>query len=209
MAKRSKKKKAARRTTGSSRGGLSHLQKRWEGSEPWSGGGGWNPPEGTHEAIIGSAIISKSQKGNEQIDWPFVMAGDKFEGKEFHDYQQLDAHENSLNYVNGRLSTLGINVPDDINDLGDALEAAEGLRVRFTCWQDDEFFNMRIDDVLEEGSDDSPAEDKPAEATYTKKQIKAMGEDELSELADEQGLNPDDYNTWDLLADEIIDELGL
>ena len=62
------------------------------------------------------------------------------------------------------------------------------------------------------GSKGKKKEEEPEEleeAEYTKKDIKKMDNDQLSELADEQGLDPDDYETWEDLADAIIDELAL
>ena len=45
-------------------------------------------------------------------------------------------------------------------------------------------------------------------AYTTTKDIKKMEEDDLAVLADEQGLDPDDYS-WDELRAAVIEELGL
>jgi len=191
-------------------GPLSDLQSLWENREPWTGeGGAWHPPEGEYEGRIGTVIqtVSRAGAGNRQIDWPFTITEGEFEDKEFHDYQTLLTQEN-LNYVEGRLKTLGIDTPTDINDIGGALEEADGLPVRFRIWYNKEYFNLRIEDVLmEDGkSRGNENEDDNGDDTYTKKEIKAMDEDEKEALARENGLDPDEY-TWEELDDELIELL--
>ena len=195
MAKRTKKKKSSTKESRS----LSRFQQSWEGREAWSGGG-WKPPIANDQvARIVTSIITTSQAGDEQVDWTFVMVEpEALEGKEFHDYQQFDPPQ-KLNYIEGRLAVLGVKADDDINKLGEALQEADGLLVRFDCYNE-EFHNIRITDVLEEDGSD----DETKEPELTAKQVKDMSEDELTALAADHNLSPDDYATWEDLAEEII-----
>ena len=60
--------------------------------------------------------------------------------------------------------------------------------------------------IAADDDDDEPEDAKPE---YTKKQIKAMDEDELTELADELDLDPDEYDEWSDLAKACIKMLEL
>lgn len=215
MAKKHKKSsKKSSRGRSADRGGLSDMQDLWESREGWSGGEGtWKPPadEG-YEATITDAIITKSKAGDRYVVYTHQMTSGEFKGKEFQDWQRLESQE-GLNYIEGRLADLGIKTSDDINELGESLEAACGMEIRFDVYYKDEFFNMTAVEPLEgqpkKGKGKKEAAEEEDESTYTKKQIKAMDDDEMDALAEELGYDPDDYDTYEELADALIDDLGL
>jgi hypothetical protein len=194
--------------------GLSGLQKFFDHSESWSGGG-YKPEDGIHECTIENAVIGTSRNGRAQIDWTFLMTGEGVEGKQFHDYQGLETQEN-VNFVRGRIETLGIEWPDDPNSLGNALEQACGLAVRIQVRTNQEFTNVTVIDVLEAGStagDDAGTTEEAPEAgdSYTKADIKKLAKAESSELEDiarSLEIDPDEYD-WDELADAVIGMLDL
>ena len=204
-----KKKKAARGTAKRGvEGRLTEAQRDWEKSEARSFGAPL--PDGQYEGVIESALIEESRNGRLQVRWDLLVTSKECEGRQVRKYSGLETKDN-MDWFKGDLETLGLKIPEESESIGDALEEAQGLAILFQVRSRDEFTNIDFIEPLEggNGGDDSGSDDAPADASYTKKEIKAMGEDKMAKLAKEQGLDPNDYDTWEELADEIIDELGL
>jgi len=207
MAKRAKKKlkKTARRASGGVSGRLGESQDDWEGAEPRSFGAPL--PDGQYEGIIENAIIEESRNGRLQARWDLLVTEGDCEGRQIRKYNGLETKDN-LAWFKGDLETLDLTVPDDFTDIGDTLEEACGMGIRFQVRSRDEFTNIDFIEPLETTSKkDKKKEEEPEEPSYTKAQVKKMDEDELTAAAKEFGLDPDDYDEWDDLADAIIDEL--
>lgn len=137
---------------------LKGLQKLWKNTEPKRIGAPLPPDD--YVARIESAVVGESKKGRLQIDWTLCIVGDDYDGKKVHRYTGLETEEN-LAFLQGDLETLNLQIPDDIDDLGESLEEANGLLVAITVAKNDEFLNIYFNDVVEENEDgdDSSGED--------------------------------------------------
>lgn len=217
MPKKSKKKsKKARRSPGRSApdAGFSDLQALWESAEEWTPGAPrWTPPEDQgYEGLIINVESRLSREKDRYIIWSVQITKGEHKGKEFEDWQRIENQE-GLNYLKGRFATLGIAYPDDMDKLGEPMEEACGVGIRFHTWyrgEDDEYFNMGIDEVLEGGA---PVKEKETsteeESEYSKRDIRKMSEKQLDKLCEEYGLDSNDYEEWDDVKDALIVEMGL
>ena len=205
MAKKMKKAKKVNRGRSGVAGRLGNAQDSWESSEARSFGAPL--PDGQYEGIIEAALIEESRNGRLQVRWDLLVTEGDCEGRQVRKYNGLETKDN-MDWFKGDLQTLNLDVPDDITNLGDTLEAASGMAIRFQVRTRDEFTNIDFIEPLE-GGGDKKEKAEPDEAEYTKKDIKKMTEKQLTALADEQGLDPDDFDEWDDLADALIEELGL
>jgi len=186
-------------------------------------GGAPIPPGVGYEGVIGSCIIgmSKNEKNPRlQVTWPItVTSPDQLEGREHYDFSGLET-ENNIAYLKGRLEKIDVDVPDDIGDIGTALDECEGLKIRFDVVQNDEFTNTYFRERIGGPSNgNSPSDDENKEPEYTKKELISLGRkadkddgdavDELEAAASDSNLDPDDYATWVELAEAVIEELEL
>jgi hypothetical protein len=201
MAKKSKKKgkKTSKKSKGSA---LSDVQDIWESAEARTGG---VPLEdGTYTGVIENALIEKSRNGRLQVRWDLLVTEGDSEGRQIRKYEGLETEEN-LGWFKGDLETLEVDVPEDINDLGDALEAACGLAIVFRVKSKDDFVNVYFNELVEGGGEED--NDSGDEDEVTAADVKKMSKDDLNELAEEYGLDPDDYDTKKELVEAVIEEL--
>lgn len=201
-----KVKKAQRRSSRSNRGG-SDIDSMFANGEPAERF--YNLPSGTYEGIIkaGSALIEEKpdQKGSYRASCVLVVTEDgEYEDKEQQARFDLST-QIGVNIFLGELDTLEIDKPDNLRDAGDALSEMDGLAVRFWVSEPKDEFppKVRFNEKLESTNGGRP---ETASVEYTKKDIKAMSEDELTALAKENNLNPDDYS-WEELEEKLIEEL--
>ena len=178
------------------------------------------PPGVGYTGIIKDPVLEISKNDRLQVVWPItVTSPDEFEGVDHRDWSGLET-ENNIAFFKGRLEKIGVDVPDDISDIGDALDACDGLHIRFDVVKVEEYTNTYFTEQLaDQGGDDSKEPEEPEEPEHTAKSLSKLGrsadkEDddaiaELEALAKDNKLDPDDYPLWTELADAVAEELGL
>lgn len=158
-----KKKKA----TGGIMGRLGKLQKEWKKAEPRRGGA--PVPDDNYSARIESAVLEESQQTERlQIHWTLVIQDEDYEGKKLHKYDGIN-EERDLEWIQGTLEALELDIPDDITTIGEVLEETQGLLVSITVSTKDEFTNVYFNELLED--DEDADEDADADADNTDEDI--------------------------------------
>ena len=196
---------------------LKALQKKWKAATPRTGGG---LPDGDYEGIIKTAVVglSKSEARRLQCVWTLeATAPEGFEGRKQIKNAGLETEDN-LCWFQGDLAVLGIDPPDDVDDIADAVGQTEGLPVAFRVRTKQEFTNVDFIGLLEgvevETTEDEAA-DGDAEDALTADMIMAMGEEDdedgLQAIIDEYdlGIDQNDYATYPEVAEFIIEALEL
>lgn len=196
---------------------LKALQKAWKSATPRTGGG---LPDGDYEGVIKSATIKLCKDGELQCVWELEVTGpDGFEGRKQNKYAYLGG-DSSFDWFKGDLLSLGIEPPEDIDDMPDAIGQTEGLAVAFRVKSKQENTNVYFIGLLEDGNtqqseDKSDEPEKSNEKELTAKAVKALGkvDDEagLQEIIDEYKLDidQDEYATYPEVASLIIEALNL
>jgi hypothetical protein len=196
---------------------LRALKKMWKGATPRTGGG---LPDGEYEGVIKTAVIglSKSDSKRLQAVWALeVTAPEEFAGRKQTKTAGLETDTN-LDFFQGDLAVLGIDPPDDENDIPDAVGQTEGLPIAFKVRSKDEFTNVDFIGLLEGVETDQPEPEAPEEGgenDLTAEMVTAMGkaDDEaaLQEIIDDYKLdiNQDAYVTYAEVAKLVIEALEL
>jgi hypothetical protein len=195
---------------------LKALQKKWKAAAPRTGGG---LPDGDYEGVIKSGVIKACQNGELQAAWEIEVTGpDGFEGRKQNKFAYLGG-ENSLDWFKGDLATLGIDLPDSMEDIPSVMGETEGLAVAFRIRSKQENTNVYFlgllegEEVGDDGSKDT--EDEGGEDELTADDVTALGEadDEegLQTIIDdyELDIDQDDYAEYTEVAELIIEELEL
>ena len=210
-------KKSSKRSNRSGR--VSEQQQMWQDSEILQRGG-FKPPDGEYDCRIEEAIRRESQAGNDMISWSLLLTSEEYEGRTVYHCHMLQTQMN-FNYLRTDLAALNFSLPDDLNEIGEILEQAVDMEIRISVYNKDENCNISFVEPLEEDADSkkdkkskkskksSKKKGVEKEPELTAKDVNKMSEDELSELAKENGLDPDDYDTWPLLAEDLIETLAL
>ena len=203
---------------------LSELGKSWKKTEPRKVGAPL--PPGEYVFRIETATIETSKKDRLQVKWELtVMEPAEMEGKKVNRWTGIE-NDDALAFLQGDLQTLEIEIPDDIDDLGDALEKTQGLLVAGAAVKSDEFLNIYFNDLVESADDDKKGKDKKGknkdEAAAeepekpTAKEVKKMSRKEMKKLLkafdiSDDKIDPDSKELEDDedLAKEIIDVLDL
>jgi hypothetical protein len=196
---------------------LRALKKKWSGATPRTGGG---LPDGEYEGVIKTGVvgISKSESQRLQAIWTIeVTAPEEFEGRKQTKTAGLETGMN-LDFFQGDLAVLGIDPPEDENDIPDAVGQTEGLPIAFKVRSKDEFTNVDFIGLLEGVEVDQPEADAPEEkdeGELTAEAVTAMGEandeEALAAIIVEYELEivQDEYETYTEVADLIIEALEL
>ncbi len=183
---------------------LKKMQSSWEETEPSRGR--INLPDDNYGVRINSAVLEESKSsGRLQIHWDMTVIDEgDFENVSVHKYDGIDTEEN-LPYVQGALEALELDIPDDLADIGETLEAAAGLEVDITVATKDEFTNIYFNELLqgagEEGddeADDDDAEEGTLEALTDEDDEDAFDEfeKEITKRCKQADIDPDDYADW-------------
>jgi len=196
---------------------LRALKKKWKSATPRTGGG---LPDGEYEGVIKTAVVglSKSEAQRLQCVWTIEATSEGFEGRKQTKIAGLVTEDN-LCWFQGDLAVLGIDPPDDPDDIADAAGQTEGLPIAFRVRTKQEFTNVDFIGLLEGDAVEQPEEvDKAEDAgddDLTADVVVAMGvaddEEELQAIIDDYDLdiNQDDYETYAEVAELIIAELEL
>lgn len=99
---------------------LRSLSKTWAKTEAKTGGGGIADGEYTMKLL--SMEVGHSKNNRLQVTEKWKVSSGKLKGKEVLSFQGL-SDEQSIAYFKGRCEVLGIELPDDMEELPDALES--------------------------------------------------------------------------------------
>jgi len=199
---------------------LAEMKQGWRDTEARSGSAQF--PEGRgHEGYIKDVSVELNKKGNLQVHWVIVGTSKGIEDSTDHKWSNMATPENR-GWLKGEMEAIGLEWPDNLEEIGEALEPADGKRIRFDVKNSktDEYENHNIYFREElEGSEKAAAKEEEAEepkvSEPTAKEIKADGREaddgdedateRLTILAKENDLDPDDFATWVGLAKEIAE----
>ena len=197
---------------------LRALKKKWKAATPRTGGG---LPDGDYEGVIKTAVvgISKSEAKRLQCVWTLEATSEGFEGRKQIKIAGLETEDN-LCWFQGDLAVLGIDPPDDVDDMPDVVGQTEGLPIAFRVRTKQEFTNVDFIGLLEgevvEQAENSDSEVEEGDNEYvTADDVAALGEAEdeagLQTVIDEYELdiNQDDYETYAEVAELIVEQLEL
>jgi hypothetical protein len=134
---------------------LSKLAKIWSKTEARTGG---IVPVGTYAVEIKAVKIEDGKNGSPKLHWTFEVADGDYEGKKIPKWDNLET-DNNLAFVKGAMQALGLEIPDDIEDLEEALQEAVGLSCEVRVVEKDEYINVYIQRLLD-GDDDEEEEDE-------------------------------------------------
>ena len=168
---------------------LKALQKSWKRATPKQGGVG--VPDGTYDIRIESAILEEAKStGRLQIHWILTVLTEEYANKALHKYDGCDRAED-LDWVQGTLETLELEIPDNIANIGPTLEEAQGLLAEITVQTRDEFTNILCQDLLadqdeeeeeeEEGEEEAEEEEEEEEELEVGSRVSAEFDDETFE----------------------------
>lgn len=209
MAKKAKKRAKKAAQGGKRRGGWNEdEQAAWQEAVPRVGGG--NLPLGEHIVLIDNIVIEEYD-GVRTVVWDLRIPEGEYAGRKGKKFSRL-ANKENMDWFKGEMDTLELQIPDDIDDLGDALDEGVGISVRIDVtegkaeWKNR--YNIYFRERLE-GNGNGDEEEPDAGDEYTRKDIEAMDEKALTALAKELTLDPDEYETWDELAEQCCVELGI
>jgi hypothetical protein len=183
---------------------LAGLQSSWKKSTPQKGG--IVVPDGDYVVRFDSAVLETAKSsGRLQINFTMVILTEEYAGKKIHKYTGMDDAQ-SLPYLQGDLETLEIEIPENINDIGDALEQVGGLVAQVTQQTRDDFINLYIQELL--NPDDYEGEGTATE-TENEPEPEPAPEDEESEET-EGVLTEEDVDAMDKEAlEELITDYEL
>jgi len=101
---------------------LRKLGKTWEKTEAKQGGGGNRLPDDEYKLKLLSMEVTKSKKGRLQVASKFKVRRPKdAKGKETMTFHGLE-NENNIAYFKGFCEVIGLELPDDMEELPEALE---------------------------------------------------------------------------------------
>jgi hypothetical protein len=157
--------------------------------------------DGKYIAKLVKAELTESESsGRLQVDFSWRFEEEPYEGKIKHAYQGIETEDN-MYYLGRDLERLGYELPDNLADLPETLEAitAEGMIARIALKSKGDFQNVYIQKVINQDEDDSDdeaideaaetpddeAEETEEEATDEDEEV-AAGEDEEEEEGGEE-----------------------
>ena len=174
---------------------LKGLQKSWKKATPRQAG--MVVPEDNYPVRVVSAILEEAKStGRLQINWDLEILDGDYKGKHVHKYAGVD-NEDNLDYVQGDFETLELEIPDSIADIGEVLEAAQGLVLDIRVRKADEFINIDFLELLEGYEEEEEDEDEESED---------KDEDEESEDKEEDDDDDDDEEEEEEDEEEEITE---
>ena len=195
---------------------LKALKSTWKKAAPRTGGG---LPDGEYEGVIKSAVVglSKSDSKRLQCTWTMeVTAPEGFESRKQIKIAGLETEDN-LCWFQGDLAVLGVDPPNDVDNIAEAVGQTEGLPIAFKVRTKQEFTNVDFIGLLEGVEVEQPEEkvEESNEEELTADEVTAMGEadDEsgLQEIINDYdlGINQDEYETYPEVAVLVIEALEL
>jgi hypothetical protein len=209
--KKAKKTSGKKKSTGKKSSPLNRLKKMqsgWEDAAPRRGGA--PVPDGNYTGRIESAILEEAKESQRlQIHWIIVIADEQYEGKKVHKFDGINEAKD-LEWVQGTLEAIELDIPDDIADIGETLEEAAGLLIDITVATKDEFLNVYFNELAEDGEDEEE-EEEGEEEEEEEEEAEEAEEEEEEEEEEGEGYDEDDINEMkkkdliELIDDEELD----
>jgi hypothetical protein len=138
---------------------LKSLKNAWEDAEPMTA---TSIKDGDYVAKISSMEVSLSKNGRPQVVTTFVIADGKYKGKEKLRFDGID-NDTSMSFFKGFAETIGVDLPEDITDLPEALESfvdSFDALVNISMNNKGEYQNVYVKGLSEYTEDEASAEEE-------------------------------------------------
>lgn len=134
---------------------LARLQKLWKKAEVRKGA--TVLPDGEYEAKVVEVTVAANKNGKLAVHWTLEVVDGDCKGSKLHKWDNLSTEDN-LSFLKGTLEVAGVDMPDDIIDLPEAVQDAIGkiILVRATTKNDYQnvYFNEALGDAEDEEADE-------------------------------------------------------
>ncbi len=180
---------------------LKKMGKLWSKTEAKSGGGYTRLADGKYVTTLTGMKVGESKKGRLQVGITFKVTKPKEnKGKEVMKFYGLD-NENNIAYFKGFAEVIGLELPDDVEDLPEAVASfVEDFEdsVTIQLKTNGDFQNLSLvavgdakvnEDASEDGEDESEDEDESESEDESEGEDEGEGEDEDG---DEDGEDEDE-----------------
>lgn len=147
---------------------LKAANKNWasakEKAAEKDGGGFTEFDDGRYMARLKGGKLGESESGRLQIAFAFEIQEGEHEGKTKYDYQGVESEQN-LEYLGRRLTQLGYELPDDLDQIEDILEDIGKTKplCKIRLKSKGDFQNVYIDKVFSSDEDEESDEDETEE----------------------------------------------
>lgn len=145
---------------------LKQFQENYDQDKKNTGGGDrWEAVPGVYNGIVEWAKVAESKKGNLGLQILFAIAEGDHAGQRYFCWGGLES-EGSRRLWLSFVRQMGVELPDDICDLEDAVSewGERHPRIRFQLKQNGEFMNFKPVKVLDIESDPDDIPERPDEA---------------------------------------------
>jgi len=191
---------------------LASMERGWKDTEARTGVTRFPPGRG-YTGYVQNVLIETNRRGNLQVHW--TIAGEckeltKSNGESMvdHKWSNMSTDDNRA-WLRGEMEAIDLTWPDSPRQLGTALDDAVGARILFDVvdTKTDEFdnhniyFRERLEGEGQADGDDG-GDDEDA---WTEDEIRNMSEEDMDALARQNDIDPDQYETWDEVADLLVE----
>lgn len=167
---------------------LKKLSKTWSKAEARTGGS--QVKDGEYTAELVSMTIGTSKNGRLQVAEKYkITSGGKMKGKEITTYRGIESEQN-IAYFKGHCEVLGVEIPDDMEDLPDALESfvddnAEEFSIRVKT-NDGGYQNVTVVGTADGESSEESEEEEENEEEENEEEENEEEEEENEEEEEEE-----------------------
>lgn len=168
---------------------LKKLSKTWSKAEARTGGS--QVKDGEYTAELVSMTVGTSKNGRLQVAEKYkITSGGKMKGKEITTYQGIESEQN-IAYFKGHCEVLGVEIPDDMEDLPDALESfvddnAEEFSIRVKT-NDGGYQNVTVVGTADGESSEEEESEEEEEEEGEEEEEEGEEESEEEEEEEEEG----------------------
>lgn len=173
-----------------------------------------NVTDGNYIGRLTKAELGESQKGRLQVAFAATVLKGEFKGETVRWWSGLKTEDN-LMYLQRDLRRLGVEVPEDIGDLEEALEQLQKEKPKFSFRVkiDGEYLNVRIGKALEaddagedEDEDEDTEEEETEEEETDEEETEEEEDDEEEEDEEEESEDEDEESEEDEDEEESEEE---
>jgi len=188
------------------------MQQLWKKTEAATKSG--NLPDGDYIGLIEDYEIGLSKSDKLQIVWHLRVLDGDFEGRQQYKFSGLST-DKQIAFAKRDLASIGLDASVALDEIGAQIELVLNKPMQFVVRTNGEFTNIDFVDLVVEGA--APAADSTGEVDdganegVSAESVRGMDEDELTALIAEVDLtiDPDEYETWEEVAEEIVKQLEL
>jgi CO dehydrogenase/acetyl-CoA synthase beta subunit len=164
---------------------LKSFGKTWKGVEPRQGAARIH--DGDYTCRIDDVVLEEAKNsGRLQVAWHLVVIEGDQENKKVVKRDGIE-DEDGMAWLQGTLEKLELEIPEDIEDLGETLEEAKGLEVSVSVVTKDEYQNIYINELVgeESGEEEEPEEEEEAEEEPEEEEEaeEEVSEDDIMEMS--------------------------